>query len=231
MIALAANWEADEARWRCSVAAAVFAHALMLAVVAFRLPLPRGAPGETTVPVDVIGAREFERLLRPPPPPQAAPLPAAPAPANPSAEPQPPALPRAEPPPPPAMIRGERMLSAAILAAPRNAKIRATLPTLADEERMTQLCNIEAIAQVHAWRADLSPDLVVAHARAEPRQEGDAVVADGAAIRIARRWRAFAFRCDLDAARRGVVGFAFQLGEAIPRRQWEAYNLPAKETE
>ncbi|RUW89290.1 hypothetical protein EOA35_32920, partial [Mesorhizobium sp. M8A.F.Ca.ET.023.01.1.1] len=91
--------------------------------------------------VAILTPQQFEASTRPPLPPAeapGAPMPAAPAPA-PSARQSPAA---------PAMIRPTRMLSAKTLADPRSKQARADLEAFASDERMVQLCNLEAMDQI-----------------------------------------------------------------------------------
>ena len=42
------------------------------------------------------------------------------------------------------------------------------------------------------------------------------------------RWFEVSYRCDLDEGMRKVVGFAFRVGDEIPREEWTALNLPSR---
>jgi hypothetical protein len=142
--------------------------------------------------------------------------------------PSPPAL------PPPAdllaapepMLHATRILSEASLADPQNRLARQALRTLAGDERMEQLCGIEAMDQVHAWRDAFEPDRLVAYAMAPTFVSGNAIKADGAAFRSNRRWYNLRFRCELTPDRRKVAAFEFLVGDPIPADVWEAHNLP-----
>jgi len=126
-------------------------------------------------------------------------------------------------------IRPSRMLSAATLADRRSAAARALLAELAPEDRVEQLCGIEAMAQVAAWRPGLEPDQVVAYAFADPRRVGSVLVADGAALHAGGAWYRLRFHCGLAPGDAVVASFQFTLGEAVPRRDWERYRLPEAE--
>jgi Domain of Unknown Function (DUF930) len=140
------------------------------------------------------------------------------------------ALPDAGPVPPGAgapggMVTATAMLSARSLANPLSRQAREALPTLAGAERMVQLCNIEAMEQVHAWRAEYQPDRVVAYAMEDLRASDTRLVADGAAIRIGSGWYNLIFRCELAPDQKTVVAFEFQLGGLIPETAWEEHAL------
>lgn len=127
------------------------------------------------------------------------------------------------------MIRPRAMLSAAALADPRSRQAREMLPTFDPTERTIQLCDIEAMEQVRAWKPSFRPERLVAYASAEVVVAGDTVRADGAAFFSGGAWYAMRFDCGLSADHLTVVSFAFQVGEPIPRSAWEAHSLPTGE--
>lgn len=154
-------------------------------------------------------------------------LPAAPdhLPATPARPPVPDTTSRPAAPPP--MIKATRMLAATALADPRNRAVLRTLPLLAADERMEQLCVIEAIEQIRAARRDAQPDKLIAYAMADTHIAGDALSADGGAFHSKGLWYAVRFRCELTPDHAKVAAFAFAVGEAIPRSEWARHNLPA----
>jgi len=125
------------------------------------------------------------------------------------------------------MIRASTLLAARALANPLSAQAREALPALAGAERMEQLCNLEAMEQVHAWREEFQPDRLVAYALGDARISGHVVEVEGGAIRSGHRWYEIRYRCALIAGRDLVESFEFRLGTAIPRQLWEGLNLPA----
>jgi hypothetical protein len=186
-------------------------HAAILALAA-RRPVATVSPlAERPVAVEILTPEEFETLTAPPPP--AAPPPvAARAPAEEAGG---------------GMVRPTTMLSAATLADPRSAQARAMLATVDDTEKMIQLCGLEAMEQVHAWRQALHPTAVVAYATAEVGISGDRVDADGAAFRSGASWYRLRFRCHLRPDHAAVAAFEFKVGALVPEERWEAFNLPA----
>lgn len=190
---------------------------------------------EQSVEVELQTPEEFEALTRPKPPPVVTPVPAAPAlpealpkSDEPAPSPQPPAA-RAQPAPVEAdgMIHPPRMLSQRVLADPRSRETVALLPRLAPEERVEQLCGLEAMGQIHDWQRDFEPDRVTAYARAGTKLSGRVLTAEGAAFRSRRRWYGLRFACTVSADLKRVTAFAFHVGEPIPRERWEALGLPA----
>lgn len=138
------------------------------------------------------------------------------------------AIPKAaEPNAAPGMIVAKTMLSEKLLADPRSSQARRELATFDDGERVVQLCNLEAMDQIEAWRADFQPDRLVAYARSEVEMSGDTIVADGAAFRSRRNWYDIKFRCKVAPGHARVVAFEFRVGEPVPRKDWEKLNLPA----
>ncbi|MDR6954345.1 hypothetical protein J2X65_003715 [Ancylobacter sp. 3268] len=200
---------------------AALAAALMVAAAPF-VDRQEGPAIET----EVISARDFDALRG------VAPAPSGPPPA--AAAPEVPATPSAGPPPPAAvpakpddMIRPTRMLSAQVLADPHSRATRRALATLAEEERIAQLCDLEAMEQIHAWRPGYQPDRLVDYARADTRRRGNSLIAGGGAFRSGLKWYEVSFSCELDGSLRQVVGFAFKVGAPIPRQDWTALSLPA----
>ena len=190
-------------------------------MLAFSLALGHRRPaGERPVSVEILTQRQFEAMTAPPPVAAPAPLPT----------PTPSALPTEPPvePPPEAMVRPREMLSAGTLADPRSREARALLSTLDDTERMIQLCGLEAMEQVHAWRDTLHPTAVVAYAMEDAVVSGDRVDAGGAAFRSGEAWYGLSFECRLEPDHTAVAAFAFKVGAAVPAARWEALSLPAE---
>jgi len=201
------------------IPASLALHALLAATLAL-MPLPKRPKRleEERVSVDILTPQQFEATIHPMP----APVVQAP-------EPQPPPKP-AEPPQPPAqpsMIHATEMLSGKTLADPRSRQARADLATFATEERMVQLCNLEALDQIRKWRADCQPERVVPYATAEEKVKGTTIKADGAAFRSRRNWYGLKFDCELAEDGESVVGFEFLVGDPIPKEKWDELGLPA----
>ncbi|WP_244482880.1 DUF930 domain-containing protein [Mesorhizobium sp. Root102] len=203
------------------ISAAVALHALLAAMLALMpLPKPPKRLEEEGVSVDILTQQRFEASTRPPPMPAAPEMPAAvpPRAASPAVS-QPPAA--------PAMIRPTEMLSAKTLADPGSRQARADFATFASDERMVQLCNLEAMDQIRRWRTDYQPERVVPYATAEEKIDGTMIAANGAAFRSRRNWYGLKFRCQLAGDGESVVGFEFLVGDLIPREKWDELGLPA----
>jgi Domain of Unknown Function (DUF930) len=129
---------------------------------------------------------------------------------------------------PSGMIKATHMLSEQWLADPRSEDARKTLPLLAGDERMEQLCAIEVMAQINAWNSSLRPDHVVAYAMAETKVSRHALLADGAAFHSDQKWYKIRFKCGLTADHTKVVSLEFVVGDVVPRNEWERHSLPAE---
>jgi hypothetical protein len=178
---------------------------------------PPAVPPEESLAVEIVTPEQFAAARRRPEPvPQ--PVPEASSSSAPAARP-------AAPEPSPVM-RPKIMLSGRTLADPRSRQARAALRQMTGDERMVQLCDLEAMAQIAAWSAAYRPDRVVDHATRVTRVAGYVVVAEGAAFRSDHAWYGLRFRCALTADLAVVAAFEFSVGEAVPREDWEELGLP-----
>lgn len=124
-------------------------------------------------------------------------------------------------------VRATRLQSAKVLADPRSAKARKALQRLAPLERIVQLCNIEAMEQIHIWKTAFRPDFLVAYAMADIELSGQKLKADGGAFRSKRLWYNIGFTCEVTPDLKQVVSFAFAVGTEIPESDWAGHNLSA----
>lgn len=127
------------------------------------------------------------------------------------------------------MVAASTLFSSRILDDPRSKGARTALKQLGTEDRVSQLCNIEAMEQVHRLAGDYQPDFVVAYARADLKLAGLTLEADGGAIRSRQHWYDLAFICQITPDLETVAAFQFSLGAEIPEAKWEDYALPAGE--
>ncbi len=200
------RWRDDAVTW--TVGASLIAHALVLlvAMVWRSASIP---PPELNIPVELLSPEQYDAATRSGA--GAATEPNTP-PGNASTE--------------PGMIRPAAMLSASALADPKSRQARAMLPHFDPTERSIQLCDLEAMEQVHAWKPSFEPERIVAYAMADLAIAGDTIRADGAAFLSAGEWYTMHFDCGLSADHASVVSFAFKVGDTIPHDQWDAHNLP-----
>ncbi|HEV2505522.1 MAG TPA: DUF930 domain-containing protein [Mesorhizobium sp.] len=204
---------------RLSVGASCLLHLLLLAGVML-LPIPQALrlPPIESIKVDFVPAP------RPPEPvpqgkPALAPKTVPSAPAQPVFQ-GPLTAPARQP-----MVKAEKFYSAQVLADPRSRGARKALPQLAPQERVIQLCNIEALAQLRRQGTDFQPDMVVPYAMKDTKVTGHALEAKGAAMRSRKHWYGLAFNCEVAPDLKTVVAFEFLLGAEIPQDQWADHNL------
>ncbi|WP_426238909.1 DUF930 domain-containing protein [Pararhizobium sp. DWP1-1-3] len=227
-----------------SISASLGFHLLIGLALLLAVTPPRQVPSsEDSVSVDVLTPQQFEAANSPPAaevqtqaqPPQLQPQPqpgamsdAAPEPQTESPVPDFAKLPTDRPRPQASvMVQATHLRSAKVLADPRSAKARKTLGQLAPSERIVQLCNIEAMEQVHLWKAALKPDFLVAYAMADTELSGQKLHADGAAFRSKSHWYNIGFTCEVTPDLKQVVSFAFAVGSEIPKSDWADHNLSA----
>lgn len=207
---------------------ATTAHAVLLAWLASLAiqGFERGSIVEQGVEVELQTPDEFDALVRPKP---AAALPELHAkPGEPASTAEPLIAPhRPAPVEADGMVHPPRMLSQRVLSDPRSRETVALLPRLAADERVEQLCGLEAMSQIHDWQRDLEPDRVTAYALANTTFSGRVLTAEGAAFRSKQRWYGLRFVCTVSADLKDATAFAFNVGAMIPRSRWDALGLPA----
>lgn len=213
---------------RPATAVSVVGHAMFVALLAIEAPR-HIAVARPPAAVDVVILAPSEG---PPPPPRAAasravaePTPVAPA--------QTESPNRSSPLPaqtarsaPGARVTATEYFASAVLDDPRNRKTRQKLATLSSDERLIQLCNIEAMEQLKRWKAGFVPDHVVAYATADPSMNATSLEASGAAVHSVGKWYRLSFSCTSTTGLERVASFAFTLGRPIPQEEWEQDNLP-----
>ncbi|GAB5374571.1 MAG: hypothetical protein AcusKO_10330 [Acuticoccus sp.] len=217
-------------RGRWCLAGSLLAHAPLIALVLW-LPTARQiAPtAPPTISVDLV-SQPTPRLPRPdtaaPAPPNAAAPPAATAPTarDPGANAE--RLPttnratnRLE------FVRPQQMLAARLLEDPQNRQARQALANTVDDERVIQLCALEAMEQIAVWDDAFRPHRVNASAMRDTVLAARTLRADGAAFFSRGRWFHVRFACEVSPDLRNVVSFEFAVGGPIPRRRWAAHHL------
>ncbi|MGO6966561.1 DUF930 domain-containing protein [Rhizobium leguminosarum] len=154
--------------------------------------------------------------------------PAAPVASNPPAAAMPSAAPITLPAPKPAeFVEARQLFSDKVLADPRSRRAREALRGLAGSERNLQLCDLEALEQVRRAQPAMAPDALAPYAMAAEKVSGNSVEVKGGAFRSKRKWYNIQFKCELDAGSGKIVSFAFLVGDAIPRDEWQEHNLVA----
>lgn len=209
------------------VLASLLLHGLLLALLVVGQTVPVVPPVLPSVDVDLLSMAQFSALLAPPAPPPQLAVPE-PAPEPDATDPYSPAAPATSPNGP---FRATDLYAGGLLAEPESARLRQAMRTLADPERVVQLCDIEAMEQVRRARPDYDPDMVVPYAMAETNMRDGALVATGGAFRSRREWYELSFRCTPAADFSHVEAFEFTLGDPIPHELWEEHYLTAEEVD
>lgn len=222
---------AAAARPSWGMAGSAALHAGLLAALFLLTPVRSFiAPEPPAISVDLIPFRVFEPESEPVPqavaPPEFAVPPSdAPAADTASAEPTPGAPSRGAD----GTYRATRLYAATMLTQPDMAQVRRALATIADNEKIVQLCNIEALEQIRLAAPQYDPDTMVSYAMATPITSGLLLTALGGAFRSRRQWYNVAFECEASPTLDGVTSFSFKLGELIPESEWEEHYLNAED--
>jgi hypothetical protein len=200
-------------------------HVLLLAALGFTSMWPRievPVHPESSVDIELLTPGEFAAMTQPKP----VEVPLIPPPVPPQPAPEQPAPAAAPPSEPGGMIRASRLMATDALANPLSRQARAMLPRFAADERVEQLCGLEAMSQIHAWKGEFAPDRITAYARSDVKLSGRTLQAEGAVFRSGKRWYVLRFRCEFSPDRSRVVAFEFRVGEPVPRALWRELNLP-----
>ncbi|HTV68121.1 MAG TPA: DUF930 domain-containing protein [Rhizobiaceae bacterium] len=206
-----------EAGW--GFGASLAFHALLFIAILLSPVGPDFSPPEVTVPIELVPvAPEVPEMA-----------PQAPEPVL-SAPRETPAVPTIDPAPAvtAGYVRATTLMSAAALADPRSARARREMRTLAERERIVQLCNIEAMQQIGSWDKKLDPDFVIAYARSSEQLTGNVIAANGAVVHSGDDWYDLRFNCELAPAHDSVAAFEFRLGKPVPLAEQEELSLPTE---
>nr|WP_321454907.1 DUF930 domain-containing protein [uncultured Cohaesibacter sp.] len=97
-------------------------------------------------------------------------------------------------------------------------KMRAWLKDMAPQERMLQVCNMEAMGKLDA-------DRLVDYTFASPQIKDTLVTAKGAAYRRNGHWYKVSYSCNTSKDQMSVDKLSFKKGDEIPKADWTQYNL------
>jgi len=123
------------------------------------------------------------------------------------------------------MQQATKFYTSDLLRRPENAQVRETLPLLAPDERIVQLCNIEALEQIRIANGGRFSDSLDTSAFEDTEISNGKLSAPLGAYRADRRWFYVTFECTPGPDLESVVGFVFDLGEEVPRELWEEHEL------
>nr|WP_320143948.1 DUF930 domain-containing protein [uncultured Cohaesibacter sp.] len=97
-------------------------------------------------------------------------------------------------------------------------KMRAWLEDMVPQERMLQLCNMEAMGKLDA-------DRLVDYTFSSPKIGEQKVKAAGAAYRRHGHWYKVSYSCDTSKDQMKVLKLTYKKGDEIPRDKWTQFNL------
>ncbi len=109
----------------------------------------------------------------------------------------------------------EQFYLEAMLQQPSLARARDMLQTLPAGKRLSQTCNIEALAQIGNSGAGFAPDVVMTDAYALSTLTDTRLSATGAIFRSQDKWYGLAFDCTLSDDLTQVTAFSYQLGADV----------------
>ncbi|PVB60740.1 DUF930 domain-containing protein [Labrenzia sp. 011] len=112
-----------------------------------------------------------------------------------------------------------------VLSDPRSAQARQALTSVTGDDRIDQLCALEAMEQVRHSRPGFRPTRVMPHARRNSFRKDNLLLAPAGALRSNRIWYEIAYRCRLDAGGTAIIGFEYALGPPIVRTLWDELGL------
>lgn len=103
-----------------------------------------------------------------------------------------------------------------------NPAAMTAMGQLPREVRASELCTSELREQLRNGSTPYLPELLPAYRL----HSGTVLAVPDAAFRASGGWYDLNFRCTVDADALRVTGFAFKVGEAIPRSQWKSRGFP-----
>jgi hypothetical protein len=110
-------------------------------------------------------------------------------------------------------------------AAAADARFEKSLRTLGSVDRLEQLCDYTAMAQIRQDAGNFRPDRAIADAISEPRLSQDSIEAKGGAFRSRGKWYALAYACAATPDHLKVTSFRYTIGAEIPETKWAGYGL------
>ena len=191
-----------------------------VSVVMVKEQAPRPVPPPTQTRAENPKPEQKAELAPPPPPPPPTPQP----PLSPATAPA--ATPKApQEAPQNATIIAKTLYSSQVLHRPENRQALADLATLSPDARIEQLCDTEAMEQLHRWKHAIQPDRLVAYALQNTQVSSGKITAKGAAFRSRHKWFALEFECSFSAGDNSITAFSFKMGDPIPESRWDELML------
>ncbi|MFN3913293.1 DUF930 domain-containing protein, partial [Hyphomonas sp.] len=88
--------------------------------------------------------------------------------------------------------------------------------------RATQLCETELTEQLRNASPSRDPDFIPR----SPLPDGTILELPQTAFRSQGQWYDLSFRCEINGDATKVMGFAFGIGEPVPRSEWRNRGFP-----
>ena len=107
-------------------------------------------------------------------------------------------------------------------SASGNAAAITAMGQLPRDVRGSQLCTTELREQLRRAPSPYSPELLPSYSL----PGGTVLAVPDAAFRAGGAWYDLSFRCTVDADAFKVTGFAYKVGDTIPRAEWKARGFP-----
>lgn len=104
-------------------------------------------------------------------------------------------------------------------------RIVSQLQKLDPETRLEQRCDMESLDQIAKGGKGFKPDKVVAYTFSDPVHGENSIEAPGAAFRSKGEWYRLSYSCKTGPKHLDVKAFNFEIGDQIPRGDWEQYYL------
>ncbi len=116
-----------------------------------------------------------------------------------------------------ATLMAMQALATQVTAA--DARFERSLQRLDPEERLEQLCDYTAMAQIRNDNRSFRPDRAVANAMADAHVSQDTIKATAGAFRSGGKWFTLAYSCTATPDHLKVISFQYSIGPEIPGHQ------------
>jgi len=110
-------------------------------------------------------------------------------------------------------------------AAGADAKFEKSLLMLDPSERLWQLCDYTAMAQIRKDDKNYRPDRALANAMGEAQFIRDTIETKVGAFRSRGKWYALTYTCAATPDHMTVISFKYTIGAEIPETKWAAFGL------
>lgn len=114
-------------------------------------------------------------------------------------------------------------LALQVMAA--DARFEKSLQSLDPDERLEQLCDYTAMAEIRKDSGQYRPERAVANAMTDAHVSQDTIQAKAGAFRSRGKWYVLAYSCTATPDHLNVVSFQYSIGPEIPETKWAGYGL------